>query len=164
MTSAPSDQNEDRRHLWERIEKTIWHQGFMVLVVDPLPEENVLGFAHTIGLLTTFQHPEIIVFGLEPEIARQLLTSIGYKLQAGMASIEADYQYDGLASFPVRFKTVLDEHYPAYLVAAWSHHAAFRPEEPFRALQMIWPDPRGSSSPWPDGISNQHVQPTLWMP
>ena len=70
--------NGDARFL-EIIDKYGWH----VMSVAPLVGEKGQSFAYSTGLFMRFQHPEIILCGLDPEVARVLTTENTSAGQAG---------------------------------------------------------------------------------
>lgn len=132
--------------IFESIEEHGWH---VVLVPD---DEQGPGFAYSIG-----QEPEILVFGLEPDVMHALLNACGEA-----AEIQPDVPLPGfLPGFPVVFKAVDKSRYPEYLgYAMWYHDG---PE--FSALQCIWPDDAGRF-PWDAGFQKDLIplQPLLTVP
>src|SRR5262249_8131192 len=73
----------------------------MILDKDELP-----GWAFSIGLHKNFAHPEIIVFGLDPDLMHFVINTIGDAVKAGK-KFEIDGQYDDLIdSYACTFKPV----------------------------------------------------------
>lgn len=101
---------------------------------------------YTVGL-TGHGHPELIVFGLPPDISRPLLRDVAADLVAGRRVVTAgQVAGDVLAGHPVRFVEVPepDRHLP---VAAQFYAVA---GTQVRAMQIVWPD-RHDRWPWDAG-------------
>ena len=99
---------------------------------------------YTVGL-TGHGLPELIVFGLPPDLARPALRALADDLVAGRVTIAAGQRADDvLAGHPAQFVAVTepDRHLPA---AAQVYAGA-----PLRALQVVWPD-RYQRWPWQTG-------------
>ncbi|MEL6923342.1 MAG: DUF4262 domain-containing protein [Bacteroidota bacterium] len=102
-------------------------------------------FAYTIGLYESFGHPELIGFGLPPQLLGTILNSIGQQIQAeGLRVVTDKYYYDIIDRYPVQFVEVHPSHYPEYLgYCGWYYQFQFD----FPILQLVWPD-RDSNFPW----------------
>ena len=101
---------------------------------------------YTVGL-TGHGHPELIVFGLPPDLARHALRTVAADVIAGRRGIAAGQLADDvLAGHEVRFVEVTepDRHLPA---AALCYAG---PGPAMRALQIVWPD-RYHRWPWQVG-------------
>lgn len=98
---------------------------------------------YTVGL-TAHGHPELIVFGLPPDISRPVLQDLAADLIAGRRSLTAGQSADDIIDghrvllVPV---SEPDRHLP---VAAQLHPGNLR------ALQLVWPD-RHERWPWQPG-------------
>lgn len=104
-------------------------------------------YSYTVGMPYSFEAPELIVFGLPAEIARDLLDAIVDEAADGTAFV-AEAQREGLLhGYPVRFFDVPGELAAKYLgVAQWAHEGAA-----FACLQVVWPDKQGRW-PWMDDV------------
>ena len=146
-----------KRHPWVR------HDGYEDLILESIEEHGwhgVLvpddaegpGFAYSIG-----QEPEILVFGLEPEVMHAVLNAC-----AEATEIKPDVPLSGfLPGFSVVFRAVDKAHYPAYLgYAMWYHEGS-----DFPALQCVWPDDAGKF-PWEPAFQKElrPLQPDTWSP
>ena len=98
------------------------------------------GFAYTVGLLETFRHPEIIIFGLSAESMHAILNNCGDMIRKG-ERFEADTTAAGvIAKYDVRFRAVTDPaSFAEYLGYGCRHYG----EERFGLLQCVWPDKAG---------------------
>jgi hypothetical protein len=99
---------------------------------------------YTVGL-TGHGHPELILFGLPPDICRPVLRAVAGDLIAGRRTVAAGQEADDvLEGHRVRFVAVTepDRHLPAA--------AQFYAGRAVRALQIVWPD-RYERWPWQTG-------------
>lgn len=115
-------------------------------------------FAYTTGLYHSFQHPEVIVLGLELKTCQAVINVIGSEVKKG-AKFEAGRSYDNVfEGFPCRFIPVSRVDYKKYLCYAdW-----FYEEKEVPVLQCIWPD---SQKRFPDDLTSSEefrkIQPIL---
>ena len=126
-------------------------------VIKIAAEDNSPPFAYSIGLHRTFHHPEIIVLGLPPDTAHQLVNDVGETVRRGEV-IRAGETSDGfLEGYTCTFRRVPPSQYPAYLGRGLKYYAP----EAFPVLQLVYPDRQGRW-PWQEGVapefhSNQPV-------
>jgi hypothetical protein len=100
-------------------------------------------FAYTIGLWKTFNHPEIVVFGLPINILYTILNDAGELVKGGKGLLLNVDNNDILINLPVQLRRVDASNIPDYFgFAQW-----FNEYEPFPALQLFWPDKAGKF-PW----------------
>jgi hypothetical protein len=106
-----------------------WH---VILVME---EDNAPPFAYSVGLYHSFNHPEIIMFGLSLETMHTILNILGEQIQTGTTFI-AGREYDNiLENYRCAFRIVSGEWYPEYLgVACW-----FYKNVDFPVIQCFWP-------------------------
>jgi hypothetical protein len=138
---TPAVTEEDReRKLVSDIEQFGWHVIFV-------PEDGEgPAFAYSIGLFHKFNHPEIIVFGLDLNILHRIINVIGEELRQGRRFADGENASDILEDYEVRFVDVSRMHYGAYFgCARW-----FYKGDDFPALQCLWPDRQGRFPTVPD--------------
>lgn len=124
-----------------RVRADIERHGWHVVIVPP--EQESPGWAHTIGLLERFGHPELIVFGMDFQALGPLLNHLGGQIRAGRGFEPGSERQGILQDLPVAFRRVERKWIPAFLGnAAWHHR-----REDFPVLQCFWPDPAGRF-PW----------------
>lgn len=101
-------------------------------------------FVYTIGLYKTYQHPEIIVFGLKPELMQHLINHVSEALKKG-ETFKPNQDYDGfLDKYPIQFLEVEKDHYVDYLgYGGWFYDHTFD----FPTYQLVWTDKQGRY-PW----------------
>ncbi len=114
--------------------------------------------AFTVGLFRSFDHPEVIVFGLDAATREAALDRLGARVRAGERFEEGGVVDGILLDRPVAFRPVARRHYPAYLGYAGWFHGGPR----FPALQAVWPDSEGRF-PWERWFSHalRDAQPLL---
>lgn len=137
----PEPRDDSDRKVIHDVETHGWH------VVNILPESETPGWAFTIGLEQSFSHAEIVVFGLDSELAHLLLNDLGEAIRAGQA-FEPAHLYAGyLEGADLTFRPVQPSWYRPFLgTAIW-----FNEGPSFSTLQLIWPD-KSERFPWQDGF------------
>lgn len=108
--------------------------------VGLIPSENDLpGFAYTIGLYERFEHPELIVIGLAKDTMHHILNDCGARIRDG-ERFDAGASASGLIEgYDVRFRSVNDaSSYLEYLGFGLRYY-----DRKFPVLQCIWPDKSG---------------------
>jgi hypothetical protein len=104
----------------------------------------------TVGLMTTYHHPEVVVFGLELDIAEDLLDVVQEQIEAG-ERFEPGKKYDKLLrTYACTFRPVAARHVPMFTTAV-----AFHGRSDFPMLQLFWPDKQGRY-PWEPGVREGH--------
>ncbi len=114
-----------------------WH------VIKILDTDDTPGWVFSIGLYETFDHPEIVVFGLNDETALYVINAVGEAVRKGQR-FEIDGLYsDLIETYSCTFKPVNSVWYHDFLgYANW-----FYGGEDYPVLQCIWPD-RNQKFPW----------------
>lgn len=147
----------DQQNAWQR--DTIRRHGWAVTAVfgDELGEY----FAYTVGL-SGFEHPELLVTGMPPEVAGRLLNEYGERVKAGQRLRPGDQRLDAIARRPVELLEVTDSRQAEMLDANGWYAEPDGPPVP--ALQLVWSDPAGLL-PWEPGYSlASHLQPLHGTP
>lgn len=107
-------------------------------VMGVFGDETEPAFAYTIGLLRQ-DRPELVVVGVDPRIGHGILNSAAALDQP----LEVGREYDKVV---VGYKVRIAEPSPEVIEAmtlSQSYNAQFGEGTPFRALQIVWPDPQG---------------------
>lgn len=141
-----------------RVRADIERHGWHVVLVPP--EQESPGWAHTIGLLERFEHPELIVFGMDFQALGPLLNRLGEGVRAGDRFEEESERRGILEGLPVAFRRVERKWVAPFLGnAAWHYR-----REDFPVLQCFWPDP-GGHFPWQAGCDPdwRDDQPLLYL-
>lgn len=108
-----------------------WH---FLFVFDPNGEH--VDFSYTIGLEESFDHPEIVIFGLKKDSAHGILSAIVDDIKSGVV-MEPNKRLPNVigGDFEVLFKPIVGSAYEDYLGTAVRYYG-----KPFRAQVMFWPD------------------------
>lgn len=143
--------------LFEDIDRAIEDPGWMVMGIGAEPP-----FCYTVGLLKTFNHPEIIIFGLKYQIGHPILNTVGFLIKEGKV-FEPGVRYDEIAQkYDTQFIEVtnenIQEHFGTLIGYMRHHHDA----TPIRALQLVWTDTQ-NRFPWEEGFEEKfrEAQPLL---
>jgi hypothetical protein len=138
------------------IERVGWH----VMKVFAQPGEAGPEWAFSIGLFHTFQHPEVIVFGLPLDVCASVVNGIGQNVKAGQRYLQGELYADILQDpYKCSFREVPRAQFIEYVgYALW-----FYEDDPFPILQCFWPDKSGLY-PWDDGCNDyvRAAQPLLF--
>ncbi len=145
------DEDDDREFV-EGIEEHGWR---VVLIPE---DEDGPGFAYSVGLFRNFEHPEIIIFGLDLELMHGLINNMGEDVRNGSTFETGRRVEDVLEGYAVEFREVARRHHREYLgYAGW-----FYGGENFPAIQCVWPDMEGRFPDDPDASESlREAQPLL---
>ncbi|WP_428241178.1 DUF4262 domain-containing protein [Gynuella sp.] len=127
-------------------------------VLSILEEDNLPGFSYSIGIEKSEGEPEVIVYGLKPEIRQYLVNEYNHRIKAGERFIPGRFYSGFLGDFDVTFIEVSEQHYREHFGwANWLYHG-----NEFKVLQMIWPTTTGVW-PWDAETSDDYnwAQPIL---
>jgi hypothetical protein len=136
--------------------------GWHITGVFARKNEKGPEWAFSIGLFHSFQHPEVVVFGLPFARCMDTVNVIGKEVQKGKR-YEPGGEYTDILQDPYRcvFREVDRQHYSDYVgYALW-----FYEDDPFPLMQCFWPDKKGLF-PWNDGCNDyvRNAQPLLFTP
>jgi len=106
-------------------------------------------WSFSIGVFRSWQHPELVVFGLKDTVAHDLMTQLVNRIKTDESfSPRRDYK-DILEGHRCRFIRVDPLWYSGFLgYAQWFYET----EEGFPVLQLVWPDQQGLY-PWQAGYA-----------
>jgi hypothetical protein len=106
-------------------------------------------FVYSIGLYKNFNHPEIIVFGLNKDMMGRIINNIKDDIKSGQ-SFNPSITYSGIIEgFDVQFLEVEKENYQDYVgYASWYNKS---PHD-FPLLQLVWPD-KENNWPWEESFN-----------
>ena len=125
--------------VFDDVAKFGWH----VVAIVPSKGESGPEFAFTVGLYQTYQHPELVVFGLPMKVAHGIFTTCVERIEAGQAFADGQVRSDVLNGYDATFLAVQQSFYPDYLGSAIGFYEGTH----FPVLQLVWPD-RGNHFPW----------------
>lgn len=141
--------DRDMDHL-DKIAWVVETNGWCAEPVAPVDDPPTPGYTYTIGFETTFRHPELVIFGLQPVAARGLIEMVAMHIDAG--GVIPDGTFVGL----------LDNDLPAALLPVdvgehgdlFAGAAAYFGDRDYRVSQFVWPD-RNGRLPWDEGYDNR---------
>ncbi|CAN5441433.1 hypothetical protein BH11PLA2_BH11PLA2_24390 [soil metagenome] len=113
------------------------HGWFGAIIEDGKPP-----FMYTIGLMKTFDHPEFIIFGLEPSHANALFEGLIQNLRNGGAYAEPGVYTVTLGGdeHKVGFRRVHETQHPLYMGFAMGFMTGLGRIGELLAMQAFWPD------------------------
>jgi len=131
----------DFDELLEKTKLNIERYGLQVISIrasDYLPS-----FSYSVGLLQSFQHPEIICFGLNIDLMHVLINDVAGIIKKE-GKIEPGKAYSNiLENFDVQFLSVDPRNTGDYFGIALKYYKS----ENIPAMQLVWPD-NANRFPW----------------
>ncbi len=147
MTSAEIDQE-----VQENIDK------FGLNVRHVLAENDSPPFSYSIGLVKSYNHPEIIIVGLKHQLAQILINNMAADIKKGKVFVPFKYEANILDDFNCYIIEVEKSNYDGYVGGAQRYYNG----DEFALLQCIYPTVKGIypwEDEWPESIKN--LQPIL---
>src|SRR5438270_5134506 len=115
------------------IQKYGWHMTSVCPLLDDKDEDQVI-FSYTTGLYFSYNHPEVIVLGLDLDFSQDIITRIGSRVKGGeVFAQELEYEkiFDACKCV---FRSVENSKYKEYLrYSQWFYEGETVP-----ALQCLW--------------------------
>jgi hypothetical protein len=140
------------KQLLADIEKHGW------LVFKVLEDDKGPGFCYSVGLFKKFNHPEILIVGLDLDIAHELINEIGEYIGKGRNYESGRLYADILDDFNCLMLSVDKKYFREYFgYALW-----FYKSDSFPVLQCIYPTIKGIypwEKEWPKDLIQ--IQPVL---
>ena len=107
--------------------------------------DNQPPFLYSIGLMQTFNHPEFILFGLEPKYAHALISELVRDIRAGKSFTQPDktaVSVDG-NEHRIGMRPVHPTQHELHLGFAMGYCRYIGQTDELRAMQVFWPDRYG---------------------
>ena len=121
----------------EKVASDIQEYGWHCLHVAPRVGEEGATFTYTIGLVPSYHHAELMIFGLGTEKSHQILFECVEMIKSGTQFPINERVSDVLArEFDVMFKPIRKECFGQYLGTAVRHYG----HKDFGAYVLFWPD------------------------
>ncbi|WP_067484439.1 DUF4262 domain-containing protein [Actinomadura hibisca] len=151
----------DRDRLDNFLLRTIVHitqYGWSVVLVQP--EEDVPGWAYTLGLWHSHRAPELAMFGGDVYEMEESLNALGRQAAAGTPPADGERRADAARGEPAAFRLVDTRWYEPMFPGA----VEFYRRPPLPMLQVVWPDDQGLFL-WQPGtaLPYRRSQPWLWL-
>ena len=141
----------------QNIEEHVSRGKWGVISVMGGPEAS---FAYTVGL----HHkglPELIMVGLYPKLAMDLLNDCATRMIEQQAAFKHGTKVEGIANMPLALIDLLDEQKHEYAIQAFNHYRHWE----FGMQQLVMPDAKGVF-PWEGNFDKrmEAIQPVLGAP
>lgn len=133
------------------IEKFGWHMmGIIPTLDDPSPVK--LHWGYSVGFWKTYESPEMVVFGLRPELAHGCFSRVVDLIKQGQTFVHGTRTTEIAEGYETVFRTVPTDHdeYPFRSAGVYYGHYDFP------AVQMVLPDVNGKF-PWDEGVDPRMV-------
>jgi hypothetical protein len=133
-------------------------QKYGLQVISIRASEYLPSFSYSIGLLESYQHPELICFGLSTDLMHALINDAAVMIKQG-EKLESGRNYDNIfANSVAQFVQVDARNVPDYFKLALKHYQL----DQIPAMQLVWTD-RENRFPWEMGFEEEFIykQPLL---
>ena len=126
------------RRIIDDVAKYDWH----VVAVRP-DKSSLLSFSFTVGLFKTFDHPELVLFGLPDDAAHGLFSACVERVKQGAVFADGQVRTDLLTHHSIAVFSIDPSFYEEFLGSAIGYYDTLE----FPALQLVWPD-KANRFPW----------------
>src|SRR5271165_3097105 len=124
----------------DRIRESVRKHGWHAIGVKAKGREPQI--LYTVGLCATLEHPEIVVCGLQPNVAYSLVTDMIARIKSGRRYCEGTYS-DLIDGQVVAVRAVHQTHVLCRLGYAMAYYRHDRTSHLLSAVQLLWPDQAG---------------------
>ena len=156
MTEENEHKCISKESLLKQTIRNIDKYGLQVIIVSSTNYSS--SFAYSIGLKRTYNHPEIICFGLSNDLGHEIINDVANIIENGEI-IESGKIYNNIfGNGRATFLKVDKRNIENYFGAALNYYE----DEEFSALQLIWTD-RNDKFPWEESFEEEflYTQPLL---
>ena len=146
----------DKNELLSRTRVNVEKYGLQVIMVGST--DYTPSFAYSIGLYKTYNHPEIICFGLPDNLGHAIINDVANLIKNGEAIISRKIYENIFKKSKAEFLSVDDRNIDDYFGAALNYYES----QKFPALQLVWTD-RNDKFPWEENFEEKFLydQPLL---
>jgi hypothetical protein len=123
------------------IAESVQRHGWHAIAVEGTEDEPP--FVYTIGLCDRFDHPELVIVGLEAKVAHSLLSDMLAEIRTGRKYVPGETYRDLISGYPVAVLPVHRTQVLCRLGYALGYYRRASKPELLRALQVLWPDSLG---------------------
>jgi hypothetical protein len=121
----------------KKVADDIQQYGWHCLSIAPRVGEENASFTYTIGLAVSYNHPELMIFGLDRDKSHGVLSKCVAMIKKGARFPINEPVPDVLArDFNVVFKAIRKDCFAEYLGTAVRHYG----HQDFDAYVLFWPD------------------------
>lgn len=156
MTEKSKHNCISKDNLLEQTKLNISNYGLQVIMVEPTNYSS--SFAYSIGLAKTYNHPEIICFGLPNNLSHEIINDIADLIKSGEVIHSGKIYSEIFKNSRATFLKVDKRNLQDYFGAGLNYYK----DEEFNALQLIWTD-RNDIFPWEENFEEEFLykQPLL---
>jgi hypothetical protein len=126
----------------ERIAAMVAQHGWHCTMVGAGP--RLPAFAYTTGLVATFEHPELVIFGLRERLMYDVFHGIVGDLRGGKSYAEPQTYGGVLENVEIAVRPVHETRIRVLLGYAMAFYRLRGESSRLRAVQVLWPDKAGS--------------------
>lgn len=120
------------------MDEKIQRNGYTV--IGAMQGEDTPSFAYTVGLLETYNHPELITLGLPANTASFLFKNVVENMIENKIAIQTFIPYSDIVSMPVEFIDADTKKASGYMIGFTDKYGNDRE---LKAMQLLWPDKQG---------------------
>jgi hypothetical protein len=124
-----------------RIAESVERHGWHAIAVEGTEREPP--FVYTIGLCARFEHPELVIVGLDGKVGHSLLCDMLTEIRAGRTYRPGETCDDLIQGYPVLLRPVHRTQVLCRLGYALAYYRRVSRPDLLRALQVLWPDRAG---------------------
>ena len=125
----------------EDIRRSVEEHGWHAIAV---PEsERAPELLYTIGLVSSWNHPELIVFGLPARTAHSVVSSLIDRIREHESFEKTGVHPDLLGDLPLLIRPVHPSQLETYFGYAMGYYRLVGRPDALRAVQIFWPDRDG---------------------
>lgn len=151
MTEENKHDCLSKNDLLEQTKSNIEKFGLQVIMVNSTNYSP--SFSYSIGLKKTYNHPEIICFGLPNDLGHQIINDVATMIKNGELIESGKIYSEIFHESQATFLKVDERNIPDYFGAALN----FYEKEKFKALQLIWTD-RKDQFPWDENFEEEFLR------
>lgn len=147
-----SEYEDFNKALDQSIAEHGWH------VIKVMGDEEGPQFCFSVGLYKSFQHPEIIIIGLDLDLGHELINLIGDEIREGVRFESGEFYEDIIEDYACCMLEVSKEHYEGWMGTAIGYYQS----EDFPVLQCVYPTVDNIypwEESWPEELAD--LQPVL---
>jgi hypothetical protein len=126
------------KRVFDDVAKFGWHVVGVLPGADGAPE-----YSFSVGFYETYEHPELVIFGLPMESAHKIIGSCLERINEGAGFEAGQVRDDILKNHAIAVLAVDGTFYRDYLGTAIGFYDSLE----FPALQLVWPD-KSNRFPW----------------
>ncbi len=148
--SSDNHQCIEPDELLAKIKTNIQEYGLQIIGISAT--DYFPSFSYSIGLYESYQHPEIICFGLPIELAHIIINDVADLIRNG-ETIKPYTPYENIfKDSKAEFLLVDSKNIKDYFNAALSYYQ----HNHFSALQLVWTD-HNNKLPWEDNFEEKFI-------